>query len=188
MATFYAAVDGDPLTSKGHVMASNGSMTIDDPDGRARKIACIDDPAFCAACGTVGIILGGAGVGDAHRLIDFESGKPQAVGGDLVACRCDVRPRIIATYGRSWMIETEGDSLEADSKTVAQVTSSFDEQVKVCAHVAMAGYPYLIELADGSILSGRLDYTRLLPRISTESADSYTILWGDEALAHDGWK
>ena len=48
-------------------------------------------------------------------------------------------------------------------------------------------YPYLIEMNNGRTFAGRINSHGQLPRICTETADSYTIYWGEDALAHKDW-
>ncbi|MBN3805747.1 hypothetical protein GXB81_22220 [Paraburkholderia sp. Ac-20336] len=79
-------------------------------DGKRRRLAFIGDKAYCPACDSFGQITYGAGVSDRHRLIDnVNGGRRQAVGGDIVLCKCANRPRIIAIYGTSWRITDRGD-------------------------------------------------------------------------------
>jgi uncharacterized protein (DUF2345 family) len=66
------------------------------------------------------------------------------------------------------------------------MTGTFDEQVRAAApSVALDGYPYFIEIADGRTFGGRVDASGKLPRIVTDEADEYTVHWGDEALARE---
>ncbi|WP_233806788.1 hypothetical protein [Paraburkholderia sp. HP33-1] len=65
----------------------------------------------------------------------------------------------------------------------------YDEQVSArVPRVSLEGYPYLIKTADGRTVCGRVDSSGRLPRIDTAAAATYTIHWGDEALAHEEWK
>jgi len=46
------------------------------------------------------------------------------------------------------------------------------------------GLPYYIETADGRVHFGRLDASGTLPRVYTgDDAGSYTVHWGDDAIA-----
>lgn len=110
MAIYYAIVDGDPLTSgpNSRVYAPSTSCFIDGDDGRQRNMAYIGDKAYCEKCDSTGIIIGGARVDNEQRMIDLESGRRQAVGGDYVLCKCPERPQVIARYGRNWIIEDDG--------------------------------------------------------------------------------
>jgi len=50
-------------------------------------------------------------VSDKRRLVDFvNGGRRQAVGEDIVVCKCAQHPRIIAVYGKKWKIVEEGDA------------------------------------------------------------------------------
>jgi hypothetical protein len=155
-------------------------------------MAFIGDKAYCEKCNSTGIIIAGARVDNDQRMIDLEHGRRQAVGGDYVLCKCSERPQVIARYGRSWMIDDDcgaSAAIETQKASSSNVSSAgYDEQVKAIGCGASEGYPYCIETADGRIESGRLDSSGVLPRISTDNADTYTIHWGDEAMAHEGYK
>ncbi|MGF6700570.1 hypothetical protein OKW38_005182 [Paraburkholderia sp. MM5496-R1] len=110
---YYAAVDGDPLTSGegGQVYASGKVGTITDESGRPRRMVFIGDDAYCAKCKSTGSVTYGAGVNDRKRMVDLvNGGRLQAVGGDIVLCKCTNPPRIIAMYGTKWRIIDRGDA------------------------------------------------------------------------------
>lgn len=58
----------------------------------------------------------------------------------------------------------------------------YNEQPQLPARVA-DGVPYLIITPDGQKLSGKVDASGKLPRVSTDAEADYTVYWGDEALA-----
>jgi hypothetical protein len=110
---YYAVVEDDPLTSgKGsRVFSALPCGTVQGDDGKRRRLAFIGDKAYCPACDSFGVITYGAGLGDRHRLVDrVNGGRRQAVGGDVVLCKCANHPRVIATYGTSWRINDRGDA------------------------------------------------------------------------------
>lgn len=78
MGIFYAAVDGDPLTSHedSHVIAREGyrAATIKGDDGKTRSVVYIGDSAWCGACQSTGVIVGGAGISENRRMIDLAGG------------------------------------------------------------------------------------------------------------------
>ncbi|MGF6788626.1 hypothetical protein [Paraburkholderia sp. 35.1] len=119
MGIFYAAVDGDPLTSHedSHVIAREGyrAATIKGDDGKTRSVVYIGDSAWCGACQSTGVIVGGAGISENRRMIDLAGGaRRQAVGGDAIHCNCSTPPRIIAIHGTRWSI-TDDAQLKATS-------------------------------------------------------------------------
>lgn len=191
--TYYAAVDEDPLTSGvgSRVIAKASVGTIEGEDGRRRQMAFIGDDAYCSKCKSVGVIGYGAKVNDRHRMVDWvHGGRRQAVGDDIVFCKCSDHPRVIAEYGRTWMIRDDGDAAQELARADASASSTstapqlaFDEQVRAADHGANEGHPYYIETADGRTYSGRLKSDRLLPRIATDDTGDYHVYWGDEALA-----
>ncbi len=115
--TYYAVVEGDPLTSgrNSQVRARSNLCWIEDKTGKSRRMVFIGDDAYCEKCESVGVIAGGAGVSDMHRMADMEnSGRRQAVGGDFVLCKCADHPRIIAVHGRNWIIHDQGEAGRAE--------------------------------------------------------------------------
>lgn len=172
---------GDPTTTRGTVLAY--TSTIFDED---KQVAIRGDKATCGDCeGSFHIFATGDGMTD--------EGKPVVLDGDLVLCPCK-KNRVIVGPDPGIFIETDDGAARASAagkaaagsgtSTDSSVPLVYDEQVRATAPgAAHAGYPYLIETADGLRLPGRVDSSGFLPRISTDDADEYTIYWGDEALA-----
>ncbi len=201
MAVYYAAVEGDPLTTGdgSYTIAKHFWATIDDGKGAGpRRMIVIGDEAFCSVCQSIGEVTYGVRIRPGGRTDCM--GRDQAVGGDLVNCNCSAKPRIHVPYGRNFEIidNSEASRITALSslgtpavaRSATQASASgYDEQVRANAAPALAvGYPYLIETTGGQTISGRTDSTRCLPRIYADRADTYAIHWGDEALAHEGWQ
>ena len=139
MTVFYAAVEDDPLTSGNgsRVHASGKVGTIKGEDGRSRRMAFIGDPAWCVACQSMGVIVGGAPVPENRRMLDLvNGGRRQAVGGDEVACKCAIAPRVIAMYGRKFIItgvsasKNPGESSRV--ATAAPSSRAMDERKHSC--------------------------------------------------------
>jgi uncharacterized Zn-binding protein involved in type VI secretion len=166
---------GDSTTTRGKVVAF--SATIHD---HGRKIALYGDEATCGNCKGLWKIFGtGKGVG--------EKGRVAVVNGDHVLCPCG-KNRVIANVDAGIFVHRDTGKGGMSSHEAASNASKFiyDEQVRaVSAYALLAGYPYFIEAADGQQFAGRLDPTGRLPRVYTASANSYTVYWGDEALAHE---
>jgi hypothetical protein len=194
MAVYYAAVEGDPLDSGegGYIYGTRKTIgTIEDSNGASRNMVFIGDEGYCAKCSSTGSITYGAAISERRRMVDLvNGGRLQAVGGDIVLCKCSVAPRIVAVYGVRFTIQDDGGARVATGNQTASTgnvsPAAYDEQVKVTGRGASDGYPYCIETGDGRVESGRLDATGVLPRIYTDNADTYTILWGEEALSHEG--
>lgn len=191
MSIYYAVVEGDPLTSGGNSRITDGNphCTIQDPDGHHRKQAYPGHEAWCADCQSAGIIVAGAGISESLRGRDYTNGGAQeAVDGDIVICKCDMHPRVMAFYARSVMYIDEGQASPVVARSAVQSSRIYDEQVTASVRsVSVQGYPYLIETSDGQTVCGRADSNGRLPRICTDSAGTYAIHWGDEALSHEGW-
>ncbi|WP_233828859.1 hypothetical protein [Paraburkholderia sp. ZP32-5] len=118
---YYAAVEDDPLTSGegSRVFAYEQVGTIQGEDGKRRRMAFTGDDAYCPKCNSTGVITYGVDLSDVRRLFDRANNRRQAVGGDMVLCKCVDHPRIIATYGRKWMIRDQGVP-GTNSKSVAR--------------------------------------------------------------------
>lgn len=127
MTIFYAAVEDDPLTSgkDSRVHASGKASTIKGEDGVIRRMAFIGDSAWCVACQSTGVIIGGAPVPQNRRMLDLvNGGRRQAVGGDEVACKCAIHPQIIAVYGRKYTITTVSKGSVGASNAVVGASPS----------------------------------------------------------------
>jgi hypothetical protein len=196
MAIYYAVVEGDPLDS-GEGSSVYGTKktigTIEDESGTPRNMVFIGDEGYCAKCGSTGSITYGAGVSERKRMVDLvNGGRLQAVGGDIVLCKCSAPSRIIAVHGRRFTIQDDDGERSATGTQKTNTSNvspaTYDEQVKAIGRGASEGYPYWIGTADGRIESGRLDSSGVLPRIYTDNAETYSIHWGDEALANEEYK
>ena len=168
------AVVGDVLLSGGTV------LDYPQPNGftfHGHKAALVGNAAFCSTCKTKGVIAMSGGT----RRLGFGSTRDTALDGDVVLCGCKSHPRIVALLaGESW-VEDADTGITRDS-------TAYDEQIKAThSTVDLAGYPYVIETADGRTYSGHVQADGTLPRISTDSESDYSIVWGDQALAHEGW-
>lgn len=167
MPTYYAAVEGDPLTSGkgGQVFATKGMGRVADETGRQRRMVYIGDPAYCSKCNSPGVVTYGAPVNEKRRMIDLANGgRRQAVGGDIVLCRCAEHPRIIAAYGRRFIIHDNGatEQRRADVKTEAPADSDyhFDQHFVLRDErtgAVLANRPYTIVTEGGRQIEGRTD-------------------------------
>ncbi|WP_116138375.1 PAAR domain-containing protein [Trinickia diaoshuihuensis] len=102
MAVYYAVVEGDPLDNGGdsHVMEGARHSTIEGPDGCSRGQTHLGQKAWCAVCQSVGVIAAGSGISDYLRGWDGRLNAMEAVGGDIVLCKCEQPPRIMSVYAR----------------------------------------------------------------------------------------
>ncbi|MCP3722761.1 PAAR domain-containing protein [Paraburkholderia sp. CNPSo 3272] len=109
MTTYYAIVDGDPISSGGNVHVLERDEWIEGPDGRERAVAYLGDQAYCEACKTWGVLVPHAGIARYLRTDHHKRGA-QAVSGDGVICKCEPMPVVMAVYGRSESMDDIGDS------------------------------------------------------------------------------
>jgi hypothetical protein len=114
---YYAVVEGDPLDSGvgSEVLGGAGNATIEGPDGISRRQTYLGHHAWCAACQSAGEIVAGAGLPDRLRGWDESQRVMEAVGGDIVLCKCERPPRVVAVYGRSWSYGDDGGSESAST-------------------------------------------------------------------------
>lgn len=143
MPVYYAAVEGDPLSSgKGsRVFATRRSGTVEGPDGKSRAIVFIGDPAYCCACESEGTVSYGVSLSPGRRMEDFTapgSGRNQAVGGDIVLCKCETPPRIIPINGQSWMIEDSGEGARVSAAPSRAATTAASVSAAVTAEATTA--------------------------------------------------
>lgn len=181
--TYYAAVEDDPLTSgKGsRVFSALPCGAIEGEDGKRRRLAFIGDKAYCPACDSFGQITYGAGVSGEHRLIDQENGgRHQAVGGDIVSCKCSDHPRIISVYGRSWMIHDQGEEKPAQAARAPVQILTYDQQFTVtdAAGKALAKTWYTVRMPSGDLLHGVTDSSGKTARYKTDSAQRLALYLG----------
>lgn len=181
---FYAVVDSDPLTSgKGsRVMASVDCCHIEGEDGIRRRMVFIGDKAYCSACNSIGVIVGGAAVDPLHRLLDMVNGnRRQAVSEDRVACKCPQQPRIIAVYGRSWSIqETDNNLSHIPTPEALAEHLNYDEKFTL---IDANGTPlidtyYSIRMPSGEIKHGITDAQGQTARHNTNGAQPIRIYLG----------
>ena len=176
------AVVGDALETGGNILAYAGPTFTFGHTGH--QVALIGGLAFCEACESTGRIAKAGG----PKRIEFMG--ETAADGDIVLCRCSTPPRIVAVRaGNSWcddLAEMEGivsSGMNREGNVTTVTTGVYDECVRAVGNGASPDYPFLIETSDGRVHSGRLDGTGCLPRIHTSNEDTYTVYWGDEALA-----
>lgn len=161
-------------------------MTVGVPSSiMGHAVAFIGGTAFCNACSSVGVI---AKAGGPRRRT--HCGAEIALAGDVLLCKCSRPPRMVAvmqnTSRHDDMVESMGtvtSSKTAGGGVSSVVVGAYDEQIEADQGDRFEDYPYFIETEDGRVVSGRLDSSRLLPRVYTESSDKYIVLWGDDALA-----
>lgn len=183
------AVVGDKLSNDGEISAYKGPQFL----VNGHQTALIGGAAYCPVCMTTGYI---AKDGGPRRMSFFIS--EVAVHDDVIICDCPTPPRIFAKLaGEAWY----DDMAEPPGKIGVRTTASggtslvglevlaadharFDEQIRATtSSVGLDGYPYFIEMADGRILSGRLEPGGTLPRMTTgENPDEYMVYWGEDAL------
>jgi hypothetical protein len=178
MAIFYSVVKDDPLSSGGNSRVVEGwNDTIECEDGQTRYLAYLGQRAWCDACRSFGVIVAAPDSPDTDRMHDQELNARQALGGDLVMCKCAQRPVVIARYGRSWTIETGGNASVAagNAATVPAASaqeSSFDDRfvLRDANGQSIASAAYVVQRETCDFEYGETDekgHTHLLSSVAT---------------------
>ncbi|WP_426395748.1 hypothetical protein ACN9M1_15580 [Ralstonia sp. R-29] len=181
MAIFYAAVDGDPLTSGkgGYVHATFCPSTIEDESGKPHRIAFIGDGAWCVACKSDGVITYGVSVRKGGRML--MGGREQAVGGDLVLCKCSTPPRIVATYAKArWQIVDTSEASPATSYGMPAATPTLVYDQQFVLRDSRTGEPlsrlrYRITTGAGQVYEGTTDERGKTERVKTSGAEQLRL-------------
>jgi hypothetical protein len=179
--TYYAAVEGDPLTSgKGsYVFPTKKTIgDIRDQHGKPRRIIFIGDKGYCASCRSTGVITYGAGVSRGRRMVDMvNGGRLQAVGGDIVLCKCATPPRIISVYGQRWMIHDKGENTQRASTTPSVQSPVFDEQFALQGNNAqpLANVRYRVRIGSRVVADGVTDSHGRTQRIATDESKNLKL-------------
>ncbi|MGN6322420.1 MAG: PAAR domain-containing protein [Dyella sp.] len=103
MTFFYHIVEDDPLDSGSgsRVIQGTPQCTIEGHDGRMRNQTFIGHLAYCGVCQSTGKIVQGNGTPrDSLRMYDETIQAREAVEGDIVLCKCERPPKLIAVHGR----------------------------------------------------------------------------------------
>ncbi|MDQ7979808.1 PAAR domain-containing protein [Paraburkholderia sp. SARCC-3016] len=186
------AVVGDTLTSGGYVLPYERKTGF---TFHGHDAALVGGYAYCETCQSTGTICKAGG----PKRVSYMGSCEAALDRDIVFCKCESPPQIIAVLAGDSTVDDEAEKYAATAHSTGmnrseagnantQSSTSYDEQVAARgSYVALRGYPYLIEMANGKSVCGRIDSGGRLPRVQTDSADTYSIHWGDEALSHEGW-
>jgi hypothetical protein len=186
------AVVGDTLTSGGYVLPYEQKTGF---TFHGHEAALIGGDAYCATCKSTGTIAKAGG----PKRISYMDARETALDRDIVLCKCERHPQIIAVHAGNSTVDDEAEKYAASAGSTSsgrgeasnehmQSGSAYDEQVVARARgAALPGYPYVIETADGKCVCGRIDESGRLPRVRTDSDATYSIHWGEEALSHKDW-
>ncbi|MGV2290210.1 PAAR domain-containing protein [Trinickia sp. YCB016] len=174
MSIFYAAVEDDPLDSGGRIIEGGSCGTVKGEDGRPRKFAFLGQQAWCSQCNTAGVIVAAPGSPDKKRLYDRQRGRQQALGGDLVLCKCERHPRIVPVYGRKCKITGDNDNAASVIGVVAAATTAttaYDDRftLRDTEGRALAYTAYALRRETGAFEYGETDekgHTHLLSSVA----------------------
>jgi uncharacterized Zn-binding protein involved in type VI secretion len=169
MVQRYNITLGAKTTVGGVVATAHPYATVNDV-----PLAREGDFVNCPACQTQGRIKC-AGL----RISAIIDNKEFALSDDLCICNCDPPPQLIAS--QTHMFQTVDDSPsymgwttanQIAASTMPNGTHDLSFEVKDKAGIALAGYPYLIELPDGRRLEGITDRDGITRRVGAMSAEN----------------
>ncbi len=171
MTIYFAIVDGDPISSGGHVHVFESNEWIEGPDGRRRAVAYLGDKAWCEACQTWGIIVPLSRVPNHLRTHHHKRGY-QAVSDDGVVCKCESMPQVLAVYGRREQMRDTTDATSVANQAQALSRDIYDERFILADHDGkpLPGIRYRVRIGSNVVASGVTDAGGCTHRINTEDA------------------
>ena len=186
---YYAVVEGDPLDNANGSQVIGGAdhSTIEDPHERARRQTHVGQLAWCGVCKITGPILAGAGIRENLRGWDGRLQAFEAVGGDVVLCKCTQHPRVVSVYARtSSYIDSDGAStVNALADSVPASSVPHDEQFTLRDNNGrvLAETYYTIRLPNGELIHGTTDSSGRTARHVTDGAQPVRIYLGHREFA-----
>ncbi|MCG5075212.1 hypothetical protein [Paraburkholderia tagetis] len=185
MTVYYAIVEGDPLDngSDSRVIGGSDHSTIEDQHGRLRRQTHLGQEAWCGVCKSFGPILADAGIKESLRGWDERLNAFEAVSGDIVLCKCERHPRVVAVYARSCTYEDyEGGGLAvtASTRSTSAQCATYDEQftLRDSEGRVLAEMYYTVCLANGNLVHGTTDRAGRTNRHETNDAQTVRIYLG----------
>lgn len=172
-------VEGDPLTSGGQVVGGASHATIEGPDGVSRRQTHLGHEAWCEACKSFGVVAEGSGIPDHLRAWDERLQAKEAVDGDIVLCKCERPPQVIAQYGR--LVEyRDFDGNAGVAPPAASSPVSHDEQFTLTDATgnALADTYYTVRLPSGELSHGVTDSSGRTDRYWTDGSCSINFYLG----------
>ena len=185
MTVYYAIVEGDPLDngSDSRVIGGSDHSTIEDQHGRLRRQTHLGQEAWCGLCKTFGPILAGAGIKESLRGWDDRLKAFEAVSGDIVLCKCERHPRVVAVYARSCTYEDYSGDVSAVRAPISSASvphAAYDEQftLRDSEGRVLAETYYTVCLADSKLIHGITDGAGRTARHATDGAQYIRLYLG----------
>ncbi|NLP63362.1 hypothetical protein [Paraburkholderia sacchari] len=179
---YYAIVEGDPLDngSDSRVIGGSEYSFIEDQYGRSRKQTHLGHEAWCGVCKSFGPILAGAGIKESRRGWEERLKAFEAVSGDIVLCKCERHPRVVALYARCCTYEDYecGElAVAAPIRSASVPHAIYDEQFSLrdSSGRALAGVRYRIVTDRGRVISGTTNGCGETERIATDGTERLTL-------------
>ncbi|CAM2173785.1 PAAR motif-containing protein [Paraburkholderia sacchari] len=185
MTVYYAIVEGDPLDngSDSRVIGGSDHSIIEDQHGRPRRQTHLGQEAWCGVCKSFGPILAGAGIKEDLRGWDGRLKAFEAVSGDIVLCKCERHPRVVAVYARSCTYEdyeSGGFAVAPSIRSASAPCATYDEQFTLTDSEgrALADTYYTVCLPDGKLIRGTTDASGRTSRHKTDDVQTVRIYLG----------
>ena len=184
MTVYHAVVEGDLLDNGGnsHVIGGAPHSTIEGPDGRSHGQTHLGHQAWCSVCQSFGEIVAGAGISDYLRGWDGILGAQEAVGGDIVICKCDQHPRVVSVYARScdYIDTSDASAASLPAASVSAPRVHYDEQFTLRDGEGrlLAETYYTVRLPSGLLQHGLTDSQGRTGRYETKGTQSIRIYLG----------
>lgn len=194
--TYYAVVEDDPLDNGGNSRVIDGAnhSTIQGPDGKCRRQTHLGQQAWCSVCQSAGEIAAGAGISDHLREWDERLRAREAVGGDIVLCKCKQHPRIVPVYARDCMYtDIRGGAPVSVSRAIPQLVQRIEYDQRFVlkderSGRVLAGVPYRLVADDGSEIEGRTDSLGYTCKVASAGQISATVnILEDDSIPNPDW-
>ena len=119
---------------------------------------------------------------DYLRGWDLTINKQEAVDGDIVICKCERHPRVVAVYARRCTYQDTwgGDPFMSETprhSVAPAVREPYDEQymLKGSDGKALAGVRYRIVMDRGRVITGTTDTIGRTERITTDGMENLKL-------------
>ncbi|MFC0402523.1 PAAR domain-containing protein [Paraburkholderia rhizosphaerae] len=142
------AVVGDTLTSGGVILPYGCEM---DFMFHGRQVALIGGESYCGKCESAGVIIKAGG----PTRLNYMNTREVALHGDIVLCKCEQHPLIIALHAGDSTVDDEAEryatalsstsASRGEASDASTQSRAYDEQVAARAScAALEGYPRLL--------------------------------------------
>ncbi|CAB3752520.1 PAAR domain-containing protein [Paraburkholderia humisilvae] len=183
------AVVGDTLTSGGVILPYGNQM---DFMFHGHQVALIGGEAYCGTCKSTGIIIKAGG----PARLNYMNAREVALDRDIVLCKCQQHPQIIAIHAGDSTVDDEAEKYSAMANATSASTSSardvrtqsevkHDEQFTLydATGKPMPETFYTVRLSSGELAHGVTDSSGRTERHATSNAQNIRLYLGHREVA-----